>query len=169
MNGKLHMSLRYIRVLALRLTWITIDQSPSYPYCQRLNCQRLAVRIRKFFESKRLLTSYHYSFREGLSCELSLNTMIEGLKLSLDNRNYVRSVLGPLLFLIFINDFPLYLSKINSTLFADDTTLLFDCESMDSGISKFKNGIKHLNEWCKHNKLYINWSKTFIKHDLNMS
>ena len=25
-----------------------------------------------------------------------------------------------------------------------------------------KAGLKQLNEWCKHNRLYINWSKTYI-------
>jgi hypothetical protein len=29
-------------------------------------------------------------------------------------------------------------------------------------ISAFKAVLKGLNEWCKHNRLYINWSKTFL-------
>ena len=33
------------------------------------------------------------------------------------------SILGPLFFLSFINDLPLYLIKLKSKLFADDTTL----------------------------------------------
>ena len=66
------------------------------------------------------------------------------------------------LFIIFINDLPCFLISILSKLFADDTTLLF-CDSLITGvISKFKSGLKCLNEWCHFNHLYINWSKTFI-------
>ena len=72
------------------------------------------------------------------------------------------SVLGPLLFIIFINDLPYYLSQIETTLFADDTTLFFCEDNYEGVISQYKNGLKKLNEWCKHNRLYINWSKTYI-------
>jgi hypothetical protein len=71
------------------------------------------------------------------------------------------SVLGPLLFIIFINDLVPYLNGIESILFADDTTNLFDADSLENTISSFKQGIFKLCEWCKHNKLYINWDKTF--------
>ena len=47
-------------------------------------------------------------------------------------------------------------------LFADDTTLIFANCDLDSVISSLEFGLNELNEWCKHNRLYINWSKTFI-------
>ena len=72
------------------------------------------------------------------------------------------SVLGPLFFIIFINDLPYFLDEIITKLFADDTTLIFADNDLSSIVSKFKNGLKSLNEWCKHNRLYINWSKTFV-------
>ena len=72
------------------------------------------------------------------------------------------SVLGPLLFLIFINDLPIYLENILSILFADDTTLVLTGKTIIEVTSVFKSGLKRLNEWCKHNRLYINWDKTFI-------
>ena len=72
------------------------------------------------------------------------------------------SVLGPLLFIIFINDMPYFLNDILTKLFADDTTLLFHGKDIASVTSSLIIGLKALNEWCKHNRLYINWSKTFI-------
>lgn len=69
------------------------------------------------------------------------------------------SCLGPLLFSIFINDLPNRLNCM-TTLFADDTTLNFDSESLDSTIELCKDGLKQLTEWCQHNKLLINWTKT---------
>ena len=70
--------------------------------------------------------------------------------------------MGPLLFLIFINDLPIYLENILSILFADDTTLVLTGKTIIEVTSVFKSGLKRLNEWCKHNRLYINWDKTFI-------
>jgi hypothetical protein len=72
------------------------------------------------------------------------------------------SVLGLLLFIIFINDLPFFLINISSKLFADDTTLLFHGGTIDSVISSFKFGLKQIIEWYNYNRLFINWSKTFI-------
>ena len=42
----------------------------------------------------------------------------------------------------------------------DDTTLLFDDNSLDSVIKKFNFFSQRLIDWCNHNHLQINWSKT---------
>ena len=73
-----------------------------------------------------------------------------------------RSVLGPLLFLIFINDLPAHLSDINAKLFADDTTLLFSATTVEKCVQQCKTGVARISEWCEYNRLYINWTKTFL-------
>ena len=72
------------------------------------------------------------------------------------------SVLGPLIFLIFINDLPMYLNNTISKLFADDTTMLFSGDNIDLCINKCKKAIELLIIWCNHNRLMINWKKTQI-------
>ena len=72
------------------------------------------------------------------------------------------SVLVPLLFLIYINDMSIFLSDYFVRLFADNITMLFSCSSLDECIKSFKNGIAALIEWCNYNRLYINWTKTYI-------
>jgi hypothetical protein len=72
------------------------------------------------------------------------------------------SVLGPLLFLIFINDMPYALSNFKSILFADDTTLLLSDHNMVSLIINFKRSIVAILDWCAYNRMGINWSKTCI-------
>lgn len=69
------------------------------------------------------------------------------------------SILGPLLFIIYINDFNLSTKSFHPIMYADDTTLL-------STLSKFESD-KHLNSelnkilnWLKVNKLSLNKDKT---------
>jgi exonuclease III len=69
---------------------------------------------------------------------------------------------GPVLFLLFINDLPWYLSIFKSLLFADDTTLSLESDSLVKIYSEFTCGMDQLARWCKFNKMDINWDKTKI-------
>ena len=74
------------------------------------------------------------------------------------------SILGPLLFLVFINDLPLLLSdKITSVdLFADDTTL-YDINKNKSNLERNLNAsLKILEKWCSHNGMQLNTDKTKV-------
>lgn len=82
------------------------------------------------------------------------------------------SVLGPLLFLIFINDLVLYLKEFEAKLFADDTTLSLVNREIAELLHKFSISIKELTEWCKYNRIDINWLKTeamFITNKRNIA
>ena len=69
------------------------------------------------------------------------------------------SVLGPLLFLIYIKDLA-FSTGVDSCLFADDTTLSLPGAHFDSTLSLFNKKIETLLNWIKLNQLIINWSKT---------
>ena len=71
------------------------------------------------------------------------------------------SILGPLFFLIFINDLPFFLNGVKSKLFADDTTLYHQGNDLDLLISDFTKKVSPLFDWCGKNRIDINWSKTF--------
>ena len=70
------------------------------------------------------------------------------------------SVLGPLLFLIFLNDLP-YVVDLLSKLFADDTTIYKSGYELSSLISSFNQKLEKLIEWCKINRIDINLKKTY--------
>jgi hypothetical protein len=90
------------------------------------------------------------------------------------------SILGPILFLIYINDLPVLLNMISTPiLFADDTSVTIS----NPHPFVFQNGLKEvfeqLNRWFNTNLLFLNFSKTeFIKfktkniyeydHDINI-
>ena len=72
------------------------------------------------------------------------------------------SVLGPLLFLIFINDLPYYIKEFYCILFADDTTLCKSDKDLKVLISSFTSLLDKLMFWCTYNLLDINWKKNIF-------
>lgn len=71
------------------------------------------------------------------------------------------SILGPLLFLIFINDLPYFLEKVVTKMFADDTALFSSELTLSLVIETFEDQVKCLLDWCNGNRVDINWSKTY--------
>ena len=70
------------------------------------------------------------------------------------------SVLGPLLFLLFINDLPNCCPTGKARIFADDTNVFFHCDNIEDLISKSKEIMKELNSWFAANKLTLNTEKS---------
>lgn len=71
------------------------------------------------------------------------------------------SVLGPLLFLIFVNDLPCIDTHNNNlTMFADDNTYLMSGPSIDTAIESLQNIIDRFVKWFKTSRLHLNISKT---------
>ena len=70
------------------------------------------------------------------------------------------SVLGPLLFLIYINDLPLSTKKTKSVLFADDTTLFTTNSNIVDLSNDISDDLQHVKEWLISNCLTLNVMKT---------
>lgn len=70
------------------------------------------------------------------------------------------SILGPLLFLLFINDLPLYTEGVNAELYADDTTLFDVQNSLTDVEQNLQEALRKLSIWCKRNGMVINTDKT---------
>ena len=71
------------------------------------------------------------------------------------------SVLGPLLFLIYINDLPLTLTDLGAILFADDTTLYFSHSDKDILCQTVSSELNIINNWLLANFLTLNTDKTY--------
>ena len=71
------------------------------------------------------------------------------------------SVLGPLLFLIYINDLPLSTKVMNVILFADDTTLFTSDSNLNSLRNSMNEDLELVSEWLIANCLTLNITKTY--------
>ena len=69
------------------------------------------------------------------------------------------SILGPLLFLLYVNDLPNF-SVLEPIMFADDTNLFFEKTDLRILISMVNNKLKKIYEWFNANKLSLNAEKT---------
>ena len=70
------------------------------------------------------------------------------------------SILGPLLFLIYINDLPNLSRKTHVTLYADDTTLSLSNTDYDLLTDELNTELELVRKWTIVNRLTINETKT---------
>ena len=70
------------------------------------------------------------------------------------------SILSPLIFLLFINDLPLYTKNVFTDLYANDTTLNLTGRSQFSVQENLRLALLKLFVWCKHNGMLLNTEKT---------
>ena len=70
------------------------------------------------------------------------------------------SCLGPLLFLVFINDLPKVTESCTVAMHADDTGLYYRGASSDHLNETINKDLERLDNWLKGNKLSLNVVKT---------
>ena len=72
------------------------------------------------------------------------------------------SILGPLLFVIFINDLPNISNVMNILLFADDTNLFLKHENVECLNNLINVELCKVSNWITANKLQLNYDKTHM-------
>ena len=70
------------------------------------------------------------------------------------------SILGPLLFILYINDLANVSENLFSILFANDTTVLIEGTNINTMIGALNCELAKLTEWLNANKLSISVSKS---------
>ena len=103
----------------------------------------------KWFESY-LTNRKQYVFYNGVSSEVKNVTC--GVPQG--------SVLGPLLFLLYINDLPNISEKLTFFLFADDTNIYYESTDLKELEKTVNEELKKLSLWLNINRLALNVDKT---------
>ena len=69
------------------------------------------------------------------------------------------SILGPLLFRIYVNDLPNYASNLFSVLYVDDTNLFASGKDKENLVYNLNKTLLNVSDWIKAIKLSINVKK----------
>jgi len=79
------------------------------------------------------------------------------------------SILGPLLFLIYVNDLPHRINKFASpVIYADNTSVLFSTKKLKNLQSKIDSTLHYISEWFLFSGLTLNMEETnMIKSCIN--
>lgn len=72
------------------------------------------------------------------------------------------SVLGAILFVLYINDMPRQLRSAFINLFADDTLIYLHGKNIGVMRNEMNNELERMNQWLKLNRLKLNISKTKV-------
>ena len=70
------------------------------------------------------------------------------------------SVLGPLFFILYVNDVQKAMRGSHLQLYADDTVVVASGENAEGAVARLQPALNQFQKWCRANKLSLNASKT---------
>lgn len=116
---------------------------------KKLELYHFSNRTIKLFSS--YLNNRKQQVKQGLSFS-NTETIVSGVPQG--------SILGPLLFLIYINDLPFFTKKSELDMFADDSTLSAYDKNIKVIETNLQLSVNEVSIWCKYNCMAINPQKT---------
>ena len=132
-------------------------------FSKAFDCLDHSILISKLFQYgvRGIPLEWFKSYLSGRKQYVSVNS-VNSTVLSLSHGVPQGSILGPLLFLIYINDFPSSNSFFKFNLFADDSTITCSFHDFNKQIvqNKLNEELGKVYQWLKINKIKINHEKS---------
>lgn len=121
-------------------------------------CKKLALNFGFSNNAVQLVHSYLVDRSQAVCCNGSMSTF-----LPISSGVPQGSVLGPILFSLYINDLPNVLKYCRIHLYADDVQLYFDCSELnDSEITlRVNEDLDRIFTWSITNRLSLNVNKSY--------
>ena len=114
----------------------------------------LGIRGKALAILKTYLEGRRQTVRVGGACSMRGAAMTVGVPQG--------SVLGPLLFLMFMNDLSAHLPFGDLYQYADDTTLILKHESTEGLAGLVRETMESMKVWCRENRMILNENKTAV-------
>ena len=130
----------------LKKAFDTVDHSIL---CKKLNHYGVQQGELSWFES-------YLSNRKQFCRVNGVDSKIGGIEFGVPHG----SCLGPLLFLIYINDLPQTVQDSTVSMYADDTSLCYQSHDLTRLNEAINSDLKKLDTWLQGNKLSLNLAKT---------
>ena len=99
------------------------------------------------------------SFVTGRGMRVAMSGAVSGVS-GVDLGVAQGSLIGPILFLLFINDLPEFMTDIHVVMYVDDTSIAVAASDADAVSLKVRQVVGMFNEWCKRNRIMLNMEKT---------
>lgn len=132
--------------LDLKRAFETIDRAKLLMLLKRIGLSGIVLKwFESYLTSRQQMTIYNGAVSNPVSVELGVP---QG------------SVLGPLLFILYMNDIKETLTVAEVNLFADDTVLFVIADSIQEAYSLLRPELNRMAEWLKEKKLMLNVKKT---------
>ena len=128
------------------------------------DCLHIPTLIKKLkhYGVRGLALNWFQSYMNGRSQVVEVNREISKTPRYLSNGTPQGSILGPLLFIIYINDMHNCLKHGSSVYFADDTSILIAHSNYNTLVQRGNEDLQNLSNWLISNKLTLNAQKTKV-------
>ena len=139
-----------------RVLAIFLDIKKAFDSCDR------EILLTKLYNAgiRGVANNLFRSYFQGRKQKVSVNGTFSEFTTNITLGVLQGSILGVLMFLIYINDIQASCTELTNILFADDNTGLIKDEKMDDLIKKSNNQLNDLYIWYNSNKLALHPSKS---------